>query len=144
MLDAACCLFIAYHDERALRPNFHFLLISSFHPSRTSLHPEYLVYSQSVSDSQALRSLSPDARAASPRKRLSVWCGTCAKRMFHTTHSIRRAPQALASNRDGNQTCSHQSLLGKGRSCEDTSRSGRGFPCTPFPIQVIDGATNYG
>jgi hypothetical protein len=28
--------------------------------------------------------------------------------------------------------------LGKRRRCEDTSRSGRGFPCTPFPKRSLD------
>src|SRR5260370_5869295 len=54
---------------------------------------------QSLSDSQSLRPLSP-------RKQLSVLYGKCAKRIFHTTHYIRRAPQARASDRVGNQTYS--------------------------------------
>ena len=33
---------------------------------------------------------------------------------------------------------SHQSFLGKRRRYEDTSRSGRGFPCTPFPKRSLD------
>ncbi len=49
---------------------------------------------KSLSYSQRLRPLSPGARAASPRKRLSVFCGKCASRIFHKIHSIRRAPQA--------------------------------------------------
>jgi len=50
------------------------------------LFQDYLsVLAKSVSESQSLRPLSSGARAASPRKR--------------------RAPQALASNREGNQTC---------------------------------------
>src|SRR6266487_35456 len=63
---------------------------------------------ESVSDAQRLRPLSPDARAAWPRKQFLVWCGTCASRMFHTTQEIRRAPQARASERDGNQTDSER------------------------------------
>src|SRR5258708_38314249 len=59
---------------------------------------------RSVSDSQSLRPLSPGARAASPRKKGTRCCGKCAKRIFHNTYYLRRAPQARASDRDGNQT----------------------------------------
>src|SRR5438132_12783479 len=57
----------------------------------------------SVSDAQRLHPLSPGARAASPRNTCIVLCGTCASRMFHITHYIRRAPQARASEREGKQ-----------------------------------------
>ena len=53
----------------------------------------------SLSDALSLRLLSPDARAASPRKNLV--CGTGAWRLCHTLKYIRRAPQARASDRDG-------------------------------------------
>src|SRR5207302_11000233 len=46
-------------------------------------------HTESVSESQRLRPLWPDARADRPRKQWSVLCGTCAKRTFHTIHSIR-------------------------------------------------------
>src|SRR5215470_6193909 len=55
-----------------------------------------LVIFQSVSDAQRLRSLSTGARAALPRKHWSVWCGTGAKRLFHTIH---QASAAGASKR---------------------------------------------
>jgi len=59
---------------------------------------------QSMSDSWNLRPLSPGARAASPRKQCILFCGKCALRIFHKIKYSRRAPQARASNRDGNQT----------------------------------------
>src|SRR5690348_9354823 len=68
-----------------------------------------------VSDSQNLRPLAPGARAASPRKKLSVLCEKCAKRIFHTTHSIGRTPQARASERDGNRTDSGDGVSKRGR-----------------------------
>src|SRR5713101_7142294 len=80
--------------------------------SQGGLHaffPSKIVQSQAenMSDSQSLHPLSPDARAASPRKKWSRCCGKCASRIFHNTYSIRRAPQARASDRDGNQTASY-------------------------------------
>src|SRR6266702_1124663 len=38
-------------------------------------------------------------------------CGKCAKRIFHNTSSFRRAPQARASDRDGNKTRSWKPVL---------------------------------
>ena len=66
---------------------------------------------ESESDSQRLHPLSPGVRAASPRKRRRRWCGTGASRLFHTTSSFRRAPQARASDRDGDQTASDRKTL---------------------------------
>src|SRR5258708_25688892 len=66
---------------------------------------------ESESDSQRLHPLSPGVRAASPRKRRSRWCGTRASRLFPTTYSFRRAHQARASDRDGDQTASDRKTL---------------------------------
>src|SRR5260370_33939910 len=74
---------------------------------------------QSVSGSQSLRPLSPGARAASPRKKSSMCCGKCAKRIFHNTYYFRRAPQARANDRDGNQTRSQTLLFTPGRTLDE-------------------------
>src|SRR5262249_45483182 len=48
--------------------------------------------------------LSPGVCAVNPLAQWSKLWETCALRMFPTTYSIERAPQARASERDGKQT----------------------------------------
>ena len=58
-----------------------------------------------------LHHVNETARAASLHQRWSMLCAKCAKRILHTTYSIERAPQARASDHDGNQTCAYWSGL---------------------------------
>ena len=105
-----------------------------------SYDPDTRIFLQSVSDAQRLRPLSPGASAAWPRKILSVLCGICAKRIFHTTHSIRRAPQARASGRDGKQTTLKRLLRNQSLRLEEKRRLTKLWPL--IIIRVPSGATS--
>src|SRR5579875_2461995 len=53
--------------------------------------------------SPLVTSFSPFSRRAFARQGEMMWCGTGALRLYHTTSSLRRAPQARASDGAGNQ-----------------------------------------